>query len=310
MPKSIWAKNSFSFGEISKRSWGRFDSTKPIYRDGAAILENFQIFQHGSAFYRPGSQYVATAGQVAPVRLEPFSYSIEESYILEFGNEYLQFYANGGSIASKITTPYLQANLFNLDFAGKQDVSYIANPNYPQYKLIRTSATSFIIQKVQFLGGPFLDSNVSGVTITPSSDTGATTLTATIPAWVTGTQYISGDFVTNSGITYRCQLTHIAGTFATDLTNNDWVVDSIFKAGHVGSIWQINNTVGALQWTANASYPVGFIVYFNGVTYKCLVANTSSSSFLADLAAGDWQVFGGTVLITGYTSATVVTGVV
>ena len=124
-------------------------------------------------------------------------------------------------------------------------MAYITHPNHPPFKLVRTSANSFSLQQVNFLGGPFLDSNVSDVTITPSSDTGATTLTATIPAWVTGTQYIPGDFVTNSGITYRCQLTHIAGTFATDLTNNDWVVDSIFKAGHVGSIWQINNTVGA-----------------------------------------------------------------
>jgi chitodextrinase len=307
---STFEKCSFTIGEISQRAFGRFDQTKPIYRDGAAILENFLISQHGPAFYRPGSQYVATAGQVAPVRLEPFAYSISQSYILEFGKQYLNFYSNGGSIASQIATPYLQADLFNLQFAGKQDVSYIANPNYPPYKLIRTSATSFIIQKVQFLGGPFLDSNVSDVTITPSSDTGTTTLTATIPAWATTTQYVPGDFVTHGGSTYLCQLTHISGTFATDLTNNDWVLGAIFKTGHVGSIWQINNTVGALQWTANASYPVGFIVYFNGVTYKCLVANTSSSSFLADLAAGDWQVFGGTVLITGYTSATVVTGVV
>jgi hypothetical protein len=307
---STFEKNSFTLGELSARTFGRFDQTKPIFRDGAAILENFLFMQNGPAYYRPGSQYVATAGQVAPVRLESFSYSIGQSYTLEFGKQYLNFYANGGSIASQLVTPYLQADLFNLDFAGKQDVSYIANTNYPQYKLVRTSATSFIIQKVQFLGGPFLNSNVSKVTITPSSDTGTTTLTATIPAWVTGTQYIPGDYVTNGGSTYLCQLTHIAGTFATDLTNNDWVLGSIFKAGHVGSIWQINNTVGATVWAADASYPLGYIVYFNGVTYKCIVANTSSSSFLADLAAGDWAVFGGTVLITGYTSPTVVTGVV
>ena len=131
-------------------------------------------------------------------------------------------------LLSQIATPYLQADLFNLQFAGKQDVSYIANPNYPPYKLIRTSATSFIIQKVQFLGGPFLDSNVSDVTITPSSDTGTTTLTATIPAWATTTQYIPGDFVTYGGSTYLCQLTHISGTFATDLTNNDWVLGCYF----------------------------------------------------------------------------------
>jgi len=86
---STFEKCSFTIGEISQRAFGRFDQTKPIYRDGAAILENFLISQHGPAYYRPGSQYVATAGQVAPVRLEPFAYSISQSYILEFGKQYL-----------------------------------------------------------------------------------------------------------------------------------------------------------------------------------------------------------------------------
>jgi hypothetical protein len=489
---STFEKCSFTIGEISQRALGRFDQTKPIYRDGAAILENFLISQHGPAFYRPGSQYVATAGQVAPVRLEPFEYSISQSYILEFGNQYLRFFANGGIITSGgnpvvLSSPYFQPELWQLQFAGKQDVSYITHPNHPPFKLVRTSANSFTLQQVNFLGGPFLDSNVSATTITPSSDTGATTLTATIPAWAGNTQYIPGDYVTFGGSTYICLQTNYSGNilnltsntpatiandatvgtlawtlpantaynsggstvsteylkftnfgfaipsgativgivvnatltgstypyypsnlisdnsiklvkggtvggtehangqmwgsgsntwisrgrlildnpsintygtasdmwgetlaatdvnasgfgvalsasilaggtatinsvsitvyyttaaFSNDLAAGYWKLGSFFQPGHVGSIWQINNTVGALQWTANASYPVGFIVYFNGVTYKCLVANTSSSSFLADLAAGDWAVFGGTFLITGYTSPTVVTGVV
>ena len=402
---STFEKNSFTLGELSARTFGRFDQTKPIFRDGAAILENFLFMQNGPAYYRPGSQYVATAGQVAPVRLEPFSYSIEESYILEFGTGYLQFYANGGQIISggnpvKIGTPYLQSDLLNLKFAQKQDVAYITHPNHPPFKLVRTSANSFSLQQVQFVGGPFLDSNTSPVTITPSASsaggnvtsavmangspvipfgylgylpgdvltlvqaggsgcqitlqsgsgffgffmmtavitanganytsanglgvtgghgTGLTfnivaspitsmTLTATIPTWGTGNQYIVGDFVIHSGTSYVCQISHYSNIFATDLTNENWIAKNFFQQGHVGSLWQINNTVGALQWTAGASYPVDFIVYFNGVTYKCLIANTSSSSFLADLAAGDWQVYGGVVVITGYTSPTVVTG--
>ena len=114
----------------------------------------------------------------------------------------MQFYANKGSIASQISTPYLQADLFQLQFASKDDVSYIANQNYPLYKLIRLSATSFVIQKVQLIGGPFMSSNIGNVTLTASAATGVITLTATIPAWVTATQYIPGSYVTNGGNTY------------------------------------------------------------------------------------------------------------
>ncbi|KKK50238.1 hypothetical protein LCGC14_3127020, partial [marine sediment metagenome] len=54
---------------------------------------------------------------------------------------------------------------------------YIVHPNYHPRKLTRTSATAFALTKVPFVRGPFLDDNITGVTITPSSATGATTLT-------------------------------------------------------------------------------------------------------------------------------------
>lgn len=247
--KSIFAKTSFILGEISPRCFGRFSEDKPIFRDGASFLENWLIFQYGGAFFRPGTQYIATAGQVAPVRFETFQYSLLQQYILEIGNEYMQFYANGGQVISapntpvNIVTPYLQADLFSLQFAGQDDVSYISNPNYPLYKLIRTSATSFVIQKVQLIGGPFRNTNVGNVTITPSSATGNTTLTATIPAWITATQYLPGDYVIQGGVQYLCILTHTSGIFATDLSSGDWTAQNFFQPGHIGSLWAIGTTV-------------------------------------------------------------------
>ena len=70
------AKTNFVLGEISPRAMGRFDQDKPIWKNGAGLIENGLIFQDGGMMYRPGTQYIATAGQLAPVRLEPFSYSL------------------------------------------------------------------------------------------------------------------------------------------------------------------------------------------------------------------------------------------
>ena len=218
MPKSIWAKTSFTLGEISQRCMGRFEETKPIYRDGAAMLENWLIFQYGGAFYRPGTQYIYTAGQSNPVRLESFSYSILQAYILELGNQYMRFYANGGIVLNggnpvQISTPYLQADLFALQIANKADVAYIAHSNYPPYKLIRTSATSFTISQVNFIRGPFLDSNISATTITPSADTGI-------------------------GIT----LTASTG---------------IFQSGHIGALWRVKSGVVKITGFTSATIVIG-----------------------------------------------------
>src|SRR6202035_2714780 len=77
-------------------------------------------------------------------------------------------------------------DIFNLQMANKADVMYIVNPNYFPQKLIRTTATSFTIANVPFVRGPFLDSNITATTITPSSATGATTLTASTAIFQAG----------------------------------------------------------------------------------------------------------------------------
>ena len=258
MAQSTFAKTSFILGEISPRCFGRFEENKPIFRDGAAILENWLIFQYGGAFYRPGSQYIATAGQVAPVRLDTFQYSLLQQYILEFGNQYLQFYSNAaqlisGGLAVRITSPYFQPDIFKLQIDNKQDVAYIAHPNYPVYKLVRTSATSFTIQQVQFIGGPFLSANISNVTLTPSSDTGSTTITATIPAWATGTQYKVGDYVTNGGNTYICIQTNLsAGT--------------LNSANSPGTATNDNSNGGTLAWSLTSPYTASNVGPYNAQT--------------------------------------------
>jgi len=44
-----------------------------------------------------------------------------------------------------------------------------------------------------------------------------------IAAWVTSTAYNIGNCVASGGLFYRCLIAHTSGTFATDLTNGDWV---------------------------------------------------------------------------------------
>ena len=258
MAKSIFSKTSFILGEISPRAFGRYETEKPIFRDGAGILENFLIFQDGGAFYRPGSGYIATAGQVNPVRLDTFQYSLLQQYILEFGNQYIQFYANSAqlfsnSVAVKITSPYFQPDIFKLQMSNKQDVSYIAHPNYPVYKLVRTSATSFTIQPVQFIGGPFLSPNVGNVTITASATTGSVTLTATIPAWASNTQYIPGDYVTNGGNTYLCIQSNLsAGTLNAPASPTTFANDN----SNGGTLaWGLTS-----PWTASTTTPSNIVL--------------------------------------------------
>ena len=79
---------------------------------------------------------------------------------------------------------------------------------------------------------------MSDVTLTPSSDTGTTTLTATIPAWAANTQYIPGDYVTYGGSTYLCIQTNYSGNILNLTSNTPATIAN-------------DATVGTLAWTTS-----------------------------------------------------------
>lgn len=89
-------------------------------------------------------------------------------------------YSSGGTAARvyTVTTTYAQADLFNLKFTQSADVLYITHPSYPPRKITRTGHTNWTISTITFKDGPYLSTNNTAVTITPSGTTGAITLTA------------------------------------------------------------------------------------------------------------------------------------
>ncbi len=192
---------NFTGGELSPRLDGRNDLAK--YASGCSTLENLIVYPHGSAARRPGRNHVAEVkDRTKKTRLIPFEFSTTQTYMLEFGNQYIRFYKDNGQILSsgsayEISTPYLEAELFDLKFAQSADVMYICHPNHEVEKLSRTGHTSWTLSDVSFTKGPFLDPNTTATTLTPSSaSTGSRTITASA---VTGINSDSGFLATDIG---------------------------------------------------------------------------------------------------------------
>ncbi len=184
MPKSSPLKSNFTAGEFSPKLEGRADITR--YANGADILENFLIHQAGGAFSKPGTKFVATTKNNGKVRLTTFQFSVAQSYVLEFGDQYIRFYTNNGQLLDpvnpvEVSTPYLLAELFELQFAQSADILYIVHKNHEPAKLERTSATTFTLTDLPIVGGPFFPDNTTAITINPSNTIGTITLTASSP---------------------------------------------------------------------------------------------------------------------------------
>ena len=201
MARTTLALTSFVSGELGSKLDGRTDFDK--YRTGCKTLENFLVHPQGAATRRVGTQFISEVKTSAnKTRLIPFEFSTTQTYILEFGNQYIRFYKDKGQILSggsayEIASPYLTAELFEIKFAQSADVLYICHPNHAVRKLSRTGHTSWTLEELLFTYGPFLDDNTETTTLSSSAISGnSVTITASA---ITGINNNTGFQTTDVG---------------------------------------------------------------------------------------------------------------
>lgn len=92
-------KPSFSFagGIIGPELYGRLDLVK--HQTGLAEALNFWILPHGPVQNRPGFEYVLEVkDSTKAVRLIPFSFNTEQTFVIEVGDEYVRFHTQGATL--------------------------------------------------------------------------------------------------------------------------------------------------------------------------------------------------------------------
>jgi hypothetical protein len=218
-------QTSFLAGELDPRLWGRTDLE--IFGKGARRLRNFFPSSRGTVS-RPGTTYCGlTKDQAAAydkVCLVPFIYADSQSFVLEFGVNYIRFWTKGALITNagpvyEVATPFANPEL--LRFVQSGDVLTIADTNYNNapYELRRLSNTNWQLSTVLFASQlPYFTApNYPGVIYTfpavvaTSVTTGGVTV-LTLPTgdtthpprdWVWGFTITAKDLV--SGATFETQ---------------------------------------------------------------------------------------------------------
>jgi hypothetical protein len=288
VPRVVPAQNNFTAGEVSPRLFGRDDISR--YGAGVAELSNFTVMPHGGVDRRPGSVYVAEVKTSSKkVRLIPFEFSVEQAYILEFGDLYLRFYRDNGQILSgppyEIATEFPEANLFSLQYAQTADLMYITSANHWPRKLTRSGHTSWTLSEVAFTDGPYLSDNATAITMTPSATTGAITITASSAYFNANMAPVGTEPGAIIGITHGGTrgVARITGFVSTTVVNATVLI--AFGAATAVTTWR----EGA--WSTHRGFPrsVSFFeqrLYFGGSAFQPQTLWGSAVADYEDMTTG------------------------
>lgn len=274
-------QGSLNGGEISPLLYGRPDLAK--YQTALARCVNFIPLPQGAITRRPGSRYVAAAKNATDyARIIPFIFNRQQAYMLEFGDEYVRFFMNGGQIFNitpnfmrqtegndvrvtetgdtrvteqtdptaapyEVASPYADTELRELQYAQTADVMYMTHPNHPPRTLVRTGHTSWTFAALPYRNGPFLGYNITDSwTLRASAATGNITLTST---------------------------------------------QALFTDEHVDALFLLeeDSSDGYSMWEPGKSYALNAKVRWENNVYVCAVAGTSGAVAPVHIEGSRWD---------------------
>jgi len=163
-------QRSFAGGEIAPSLYARVDQSK--YATGLRTLRNFFVMRHGGAANRPGTQFVGEVKDSSKsVRLIPFIFNEEQTYVLEFGNSYMRVIQDGSHLTDvqRVITGATQANpcvvtstahgFSNGDEVYISGVAGMTELNNRNFKVNNVAANTF---ELQYMDSTDVDSSAFG----------------------------------------------------------------------------------------------------------------------------------------------------
>lgn len=146
---------SFASGELAPSLYARVDVAR--YQTGLRLCRNFFVMPYGGVRNRPGTKFIQATKSNGAARLIPFQFNDSQTYILEFGNLYMRVYKDGGAVEAspgviyEIVTPFVTADLFDLNYTQSADVLTIVHPSYPPKKLSRIAHNNWTLADYSFV---------------------------------------------------------------------------------------------------------------------------------------------------------------
>lgn len=242
---------SFTAGELSPALGARVDLTK--YQSGLRTALNVFVHPHGGVSNRAGLQFIHEIKDSSKqARLIRFQFNTEQTYILEFGHQYIRIFRDGGLVLSgaapyEVVTAYTDNDVQDLVFVQEADVLYLCHVNHPVRKLGRLADNNWTLTSVLFK--PLINPPAGTPSVTKPGDTSGK------PGYV--------------ATTYRYRVSAVADSGEESLPSN---------AGAVVNDLAIQGGINRVAWAA-VSGAARYIVYRDDNGIFGYVGGTTGLSF-------------------------------
>ena len=283
-------QTNFTKGELTPKLGGQVDLKQ--YANAVETLENMQVFPQGGAKRRAGTRFICEVKNSANVtRLIPFEFNVEQSYVMEFGDQYIRFFKDNGQItetaqditaitkADPAVVTVSSHGYSNGDHVWINDVVGMTEVNGRRYTVANKTTNTFEL------------SGVDSTDYTTYSSGGTAAKVFEISTPYTSSQLFDIQFAQSADIMYLVHPLHEPAILSRTGHTSWTLADAVFEKG---PYLDANSTSTTLTSSATT---VG--------TGRTL---TASASLFASTDVGRlFKLGNGHGKITAFTSATVVT---
>jgi hypothetical protein len=301
MPKLTIIQTNFNAGELSPDLAGHIDIDR--YTNGAKRMLNTVPQVAGGGKRRGGTRIIAQAKYPdRTTRLIPFVFNKSQAYQLEVGDLYARFYTAAGQIVAanvpiEITTPYGQAEVFNLEYTQGSDTMFLANASFPMKRLVRLSSAAWSLGDAPFDPGPIDEIGLRpAATLNLSSiAVGAATASATSSVFLPSD--VGRNLVAGAGIAE-----------ITGFTNNSQVsvnITSAFNSSAVGAnSWKLDQSPNVALTPSNSTPADGAVTLTaDGPAMSVASVSLTSGTMTLVTNAAHGLIVGAQFVLSGFESA-------
>lgn len=285
MPRATWGQTNFNGGEWSPFVYGRINLEK--YKTALQVCENYVPTAQGMLTRRPGTKYVAAVkDSTAKTRLQRFEFSTTQAYVLEFGNNYIRFFANDGQLNISAPSAYNGATAYVIgDLVAQGGVNYYCiaatTGNAPPNATYWYPLTGTIYE----IPTTYATADLFNLNFTQSADTLYIVHPSYAPMklqrfgatnWkLTALSFLDGPYLTTNATTTTLTLSAVgpgAGITVTASAVTGINGDTGFKASDVGR---------QLRFKSGANWGWGTITAFTDTTHVTMTVTSAPSSAVA-----------------------------